>query len=515
MDKKGSSFSTIVAVIGAVLIALGFAWLIAQNWHFFSSTIKIIILVGLTGASFTAGFLLQHHDYEKIGRALYVLGNLLYILSVFLIAQIFSLGPSTQGVANLLLISMIGVFFATYYFRSYTSLIIAFALFLVWMNFQFFALNGTGHGGDPSIAAYLLLNLAAGALFQGASWVHEKWRHAFATLYNWWSMFYFLVFFYILSFQALIPYIWEAPLKFASSDTIFVMVIAVLALAAFGFGASTAKDGGWKKKGIIIAIGLLILFIFASKFAYVKQVPTQPDSTSGYCYEKSCNDHMTEESCGLGQNCAWQNGFCDYERVPREYKFCALKFDSSGQPKCEPGCELKITPLKADESEVRCQANCALNLDKAGCVAFSDCRWVGNACQAGSGSEYKESYCYEQKTASSCQENTACKWEVSYYGHTDEISGRMWIFWILVNVFFIGAILAVIGLGSYERNPAIINLGIFFFVLDIVSRYIGFMMDFWGYTSLSVIFIIGGLILIGGGYLIEKWRRQLVSEARK
>ena len=39
-----------------------------------------------------------------------------------------------------------------------------------------------------------------------------------------------------------------------------------------------------------------------------------------------------------------------------------------------------------------------------------------------------------------------------------------------------------------------------------------FVFDFWGYTSLSVLFIIGGIILILGGWLIEKWRRKLLEE---
>ena len=43
-NKKGASFGTIVAVFGSILIALGIAWLIAQNWHQMPAPLKIIIL---------------------------------------------------------------------------------------------------------------------------------------------------------------------------------------------------------------------------------------------------------------------------------------------------------------------------------------------------------------------------------------------------------------------------------------------------------------------------------------
>lgn len=58
-----------------------------------------------------------------------------------------------------------------------------------------------------------------------------------------------------------------------------------------------------------------------------------------------------------------------------------------------------------------------------------------------------------------------------------------------------------------------INLGIIFFALEIVSRYIGFIMGHWGYIALSAAFIIGGIILLVGGYFVEKLRRKLVAQA--
>ena len=71
----------------------------------------------------------------------------------------------------------------------------------------------------------------------------------------------------------------------------------------------------------------------------------------------------------------------------------------------------------------------------------------------------------------------------------------------------------MIGYGSWQRSSKIINLGIVFFALDIFTKYMGFVIGFRGYVGLSVIFIIGGIILLVGGWSIEKWRRKLIAQA--
>ena len=58
-NKKGASFGTIVAVFGSILIALGVAWLIAQNWHQMSAALKIIILLIAISGAYIAGNMLK------------------------------------------------------------------------------------------------------------------------------------------------------------------------------------------------------------------------------------------------------------------------------------------------------------------------------------------------------------------------------------------------------------------------------------------------------------------------
>jgi hypothetical protein len=95
------------------------------------------------------------------------------------------------------------------------------------------------------------------------------------------------------------------------------------------------------------------------------------------------------------------------------------------------------------------------------------------------------------------------------------ISPQLFIVWILDNILFILVILAVVGYGVRYQSPDIVNLAILFFAADIITRYIGFIMDFKGQLGFAIISIIGGIILVVGGWGIENWRRRLVERTKQ
>ena len=86
--------------------------------------------------------------------------------------------------------------------------------------------------------------------------------------------------------------------------------------------------------------------------------------------------------------------------------------------------------------------------------------------------------------------------------------------WIVINFLFIGFIILMLWYGQAVDSKNIINLGMLFFVLDIISRYIGFWLDFEGYLAFSILAILGGIILIAGSWFIPKWRRSLIKEIK-
>jgi uncharacterized membrane protein len=76
------------------------------------------------------------------------------------------------------------------------------------------------------------------------------------------------------------------------------------------------------------------------------------------------------------------------------------------------------------------------------------------------------------------------------------------------NIIYALAIIGMIVLGYIRRHTAYINIGLLFFVLDVLARYFDF---FWKLLPRSIFFIMGGIILLLGGVLLEKKRRKILA----
>lgn len=381
INKKGASFGTIVAVFGSILIALGVAWLIAQNWHQLPSAVKIIILLSATSAAYIAGTMFKVKGYTGIGKSLLVLGALLYTLSIFLIAQIFSTKVTFQGQAWLLLLAWAGVFASAYIFDSPVSLVIALIELVVWIVIQYMAfIEVRDDLISPGILAFYFL--MTGILLYGLSLLHRSKGYKFAKIYQLWTAFYFLLFTYILSFQTLLPLMWPKEATSTTPSLVFLFFIAITALATLIIGLMwSISNKTVKNKEISAFVAVVVLLAVI----------------------------------------------------------------------------IGLTSFVSSESH-----------------------------------------------------------DILYrlFGGKGEVSSSLWALWIFANIVFIAMILGAIFYGTWQKLPNMINLGIMFFGLDIVTRYIGFIMDLWGYTSLSVIFITGGVILLVGGYFIEKWRKNLINKVK-
>lgn len=182
-NKKGASFGTIVAVFGSILIALGVAWLIAQNWHQLPAPLKIIILLGATSGAYAVGTVMRAKEYTGIGTALLVLGALLYTLSIFLIAQIFFTSAGWQGHAWLWLLAFAGVFAASYLFQSSDSYVVAVIEYAIWVVVQslaFFDMSGLFYEaryGHAILTIYFLVSGISLALASGSA-LYIRWRES-------------------------------------------------------------------------------------------------------------------------------------------------------------------------------------------------------------------------------------------------------------------------------------------------------------------------------------------------
>ena len=490
-NKRGASFGSIVATIGAILIGVGVAWLIAMNWHVIPSLLKVMILLFSTALAYVIGVLFRMHEHRGIGGSLLMLGSLLYTLSIFLIAQIYSTSVSLQGLAFLWLLAWVGVIAASYIFGSSVSLVIGLGEFLIWISFQYFAFVEVS-SSEFSLGFLAVLYLLSGVLFYGLNLLHKSGTHGFAQLYSWWSIFYFLVFAYILSFQLLLPILWPNGIIFSSSSLIFVIIFSVISIGIFAIGAVIAFNNR-TVKGIEILGFIAITILFAVIIISASFV----SSSLGSCITKSCRDLETQNSC---------------EKVEIPNSYCIWEQENCIQDSCyrynkdENSCKNALKELKcvwSNESYGQCDPN----------VTYAEQAEVYRTGIDKNCGKY-------DNNREACLSEDICGWSAGgmYYGLFGRgrlVPFNLWAMWIFDNIIFILFILGVIGYGTKNKSPKIANLGIIFFALDIIIWYLGFVFDFWGFTSLSILFIIGGIILIFGGWLIEKWRRRLIEQAKE
>jgi len=204
-EEKSNKLISVVTIIGAVLIFIGFAWLIAKNWHYIPNAVKVLILVGATLAAFVLGVMLRQNDHEGVGRSLITLGALLFILSLFLISQIYHLATSIQHYAWLLFFAWVIILVTAYLLDSPENLVVSLLTFFPWVILQYF--SSASHAEEGIIFGFVLIFLSAGALLFRLSALHNSLGHTFTNIYRFWTVFYFLAIFYLLSFQSF--YCWS------------------------------------------------------------------------------------------------------------------------------------------------------------------------------------------------------------------------------------------------------------------------------------------------------------------
>ena len=489
--SESSSFSTIIATIGVILIFVGVAWLLANNWHVIPSALKILILFSATIFAYYVGTYLQINNYNKLGHSMFVLGSLLYTLSIFLIAQIFSTSPTLQGTAHLMLLSWVGVIIASYTFKSLPSLTVGFIEFLIWISMQYFAFEQFAAQSQP-MGLLLFIYLFAGILFYGLNLFHTYKMPNFSMFYKWWCALYFLIFAYIITFQQTLPELWANNINYNYSSFYFMIILIIISLIIFVLGAMLVYDDKtYNRKELWLVIGFSIILIF------IILISNTATKNYGICENKQCYDYKNQLNCDDAEMCQWKDNYC-------MQKFCG----DNNLESCANKTEIQFEYYNKRYYSYNCYTNknnfnnnnfCYLNYSTK--KIFEPANYINCTLW--------------ENNKDSCTTNNQCAFRTqsySYYGSEIKPTIGIWILWIFSNVLFVILILSIIGLGTIYKSKSAINLGIIFFILDIITRYIGFMSDYWGYTSLSVFFITGGIILILGGYYIEKWRQTLIQK---
>lgn len=79
---------------------------------------------------------------------------------------------------------------------------------------------------------------------------------------------------------------------------------------------------------------------------------------------------------------------------------------------------------------------------------------------------------------------------------------------IAFNLLFFAGLLWLIYAGMHTDDRFLVNLGFVFFGLTLLTRYFD---TFWTLLNRSFFFMAGGLLLIAGGYALERQRRRITS----
>ncbi|MFH0888650.1 MAG: DUF2157 domain-containing protein [Planctomycetota bacterium] len=82
---------------------------------------------------------------------------------------------------------------------------------------------------------------------------------------------------------------------------------------------------------------------------------------------------------------------------------------------------------------------------------------------------------------------------------------------ILFNMVSFALIIGTILVGYFNAEPSFIYIGLVFFVINLITRYCEYG---WGMMERSLFFIGGGIILLVGGFYLERLRRKLLQRLR-
>ena len=294
--QSRSSFGTIVAVLGSCLVALGVAWLVAQNWQSMAAPLKVLVLAVATFGALAAAVLLRQRGYAGVGAALLVLASLLFSLSVFLVAQIFSTDVGLQGNAWLTALAVVGVLAIAYGLDSRASLVVGLSGVLVWLLLQFLAVASAASANEGGLIA--LLFLGAGLLFYALKLLH---RERFSSLYRVWTVLYLLLFGYVLSFQSLLTLlgarnVWDRGTAFVTAVWAAALALAAVAWVRNRGGAGAAAAA--KREAVVAAavFAALLLVLFACRWVAGEGL--------GSCRPQPCWQ-LAETVCESAPACDW------------------------------------------------------------------------------------------------------------------------------------------------------------------------------------------------------------------
>ena len=82
---------------------------------------------------------------------------------------------------------------------------------------------------------------------------------------------------------------------------------------------------------------------------------------------------------------------------------------------------------------------------------------------------------------------------------------------VIFNILLFAGIIGLVFLGYFRGAGSLVNIALFFFGLAVIGRYFDLA---WDLLPRSAFFVLGGLILLGVGILLERLRRKTMQQMR-
>jgi uncharacterized membrane protein len=133
---RQTQVATVVGAVGAILVGAGVLVIVGANWEAIPRLARVLILLLSTLGFYAGGYHLGYGraTYPGLGKALVLVGSLLWLSSIFLVAQMFHLsGEGDPEYSRGLLFGFLGLLPLAYALRSPLQLALALTVGSGWV----------------------------------------------------------------------------------------------------------------------------------------------------------------------------------------------------------------------------------------------------------------------------------------------------------------------------------------------------------------------------------------------
>jgi hypothetical protein len=156
VDKKDNRLSIMLYYIGGIVIFLGIAILVSQNWNLLSNPTKIIATLGSGFAAYIMGVLFDHNKMSKsLASAFYAIAGLVLPIGLYVVFDIAGFDVNAPAYQTLISGLLFLYFMLSFIVIRDTVFLGFFIFFGTWL---FFAVTDLLLQGNPIFNSWTLFN---------------------------------------------------------------------------------------------------------------------------------------------------------------------------------------------------------------------------------------------------------------------------------------------------------------------------------------------------------------------